>query len=348
MSAAAASDDGGWVTVQRRGKAAPERSASALQGPDRAPLRALNAAAGADARWAPVTPGSCASAPQTVQAAAAAGAATLGTFPGGAPGAAAAAMALRAAPLGLARLAPGSGGPAHHLEAAAFPALLPAGGPAAKGPISFGRSGFLGAPCARLRCVACSPGVLCVPHRHARDAAERAAVAARLAASAPASPSGSPRARSSSPDENADARGGAQLAALSPAERHLVLAAAYKPRRRDDGDLLALHDSSDGSSSSDDGVSPTLKLDTDWSGQRRNLRAREKALRRAGWLPRAGPVGEHPQWRRVLPWSSKVQCMTIPGSPSDCRHWDNQTAQLKRHDTDAADLLRKLQVGLGQ
>ena len=345
---AADSDDGGWVTVQRRGKAAPERGASAHDGPDRAPLRALNAAAGADARGAAATPGSCACAPHAAQAAAAAGAASMGTLPGGAPGAAGAAVALRAAPPALARLAPRSGGPAH-LEAAAFPALAPPGGPltANKGPVS--RSGVLGAPGARLRCVACSPGVLCVPHRHARDAAERAAVAARLAASAPSSPtSGSPRARSSSPDENADARGGAQLVALTAAERQLVLAAAYKPRRRDEGDLLALHDSSDGSSSSDDGSAPTLKLDTDWSGQKRNLRTREKALRRAGWLPRPGPVGEHPQWRRVLPWSSKPQCMTIPGSPSDCRHWDNQTAQLKRHDSDAADLLRKLQVEQGQ
>ena len=333
MSAAAASDDGGWMTVQRRGKAAPEPAA---RGPDRAPLRVLNAAAGADARGAPGKPGNGASALQGAQAAAAAAAASQGTITCGAPITAGAALAaLRAAPAP-ARVALVGAGPSN-LEAAAFPALLPAAGVlTAKGPSVHARNGVLGAPGARARCVACSPGRLCVPHRRAKEAADRAAVAARLAASAPVSPpSGSPRTRSASPDENLNARGGAQLTALSPAERELVLAAAYKPRRRVEGDLLALHDCSDGSSSSDDGSSsPTVKLDFDWGG-RRNTRVREKAMRRAGWYPKPGAVGEHPQWRRYLPWNGELQYQGVPGSPSDCRHWDNQTAQLRRHDTNA-------------
>jgi hypothetical protein len=54
-------------------------------------------------------------------------------------------------------------------------------------------------------------------------------------------------------------------------------------------------------------------------------------MRLAGWAPRPGAVGEHPQWRRTLP-GGLVQCIAVPGSPSDCRHWDNQSAMLRRLD----------------
>ena len=137
---------------------------------------------------------------------------------------------------------------------------------------------------------------------------------------------------------------------MSPEEREVVLLAAHRAARRPDGrsstqrallqhtdDLLSRFDSASSSSDDDEGVParPTLKLDTDWGAQRRNkVRQRERALLDAGWLPRAGPVGEHPRWLRMLP-DGRVQSLTVPGSPSDCRHWANQTAKLRTLDSEA-------------
>jgi hypothetical protein len=127
--------------------------------------------------------------------------------------------------------------------------------------------------------------------------------------------------------------------ALGAEERAAVLSAAAQlsTRRsaRKASSVISSADSASDTASSESGdescTDSALELATDWAAQRRNARVRERAMRLAGWAPRPGAVGEHPQWRRTLP-GGLVQCIAVPGSPSDCRHWDNQSAMLRRLD----------------
>ena len=256
-------------------------------------------------------------------------------------------MALLAAPIPPARAAHIALWPVP-TQGAAFPALTQArvaannsieGSPARRA--AFAVAGGPGAP----RCLACSPSGLCATHLREKQDAKGMTAAARLAPAPSAQMptfSGSAGARSRSPDENA--RGGmTQLEPLSPAERAHTLAAAGKAHsaRRRIGvevDLLISRYSSDSTSSDDDcsstSSSTSMCLHTDWAVQRRNPRVIRKAMIRAGWFPRPGLVGEHPQWRRVLPCGT-IQCVAMACSPSDCRHWDNHAALLQRLDRQA-------------
>lgn len=331
MCLASCPDDGGdWVTVlPRRAKAAQPQDHQ--QGSDRAPLRALNAAPRAAPPGAVAQPGQQPAASRVTSSALSAAARSAAVaFVGARADAAVAPAAFQPARQGDAQAAELLG------LACRFPhlfPLLPAAdgqGPsrAAHAVVQAPSLGGPGAPAARdVRCVACTPRGRCAKHR-------RAAAVSLAPRRVPTLAAGATVLRA---DRDASASAFA-APALGAEERAAVVAAAAQlstrrsARKASSGESSA-DSASDAASSDagDDDGAAALELHTDWAAQRRNVRVRERAMRLAGWGPRPGAVGEHPQWRRALP-GGLVQCIAVPGSPSDCRHWDNQSAMLRRLD----------------
>jgi hypothetical protein len=355
-----AEDGGEWVTVQ------PRRAAKAsAHGSERAPLRALNAASSCMPPGAVQKPDQQpAASPVTSSAVSAAARSAAVGLIGARAHAAVGSDAFQPARQDGARAAELLG--LAHRFPHLFP-LLPA--PQGQGPWAAAHGcrepGSPGSPRASfardLRCVACTPRGRCAKHRRAAVLA----LAPRRVPT-PAAPAGATVLRADRDafvDLAAPALGAEERAAVLSAAAQLSTrrsarkassvissadsasdtassesaAAQLSTRRsaRKASSVISSADSASDTASSESGdescTASALELATDWAAQRRNARVRERAMRLAGWAPRPGAVGEHPQWRRTLP-GGLVQCIAVPGSPSDCRHWDNQSAMLRRLD----------------